>query len=142
MTADQRRMARLKRLEKLRALAKDQAAQAAAEAEQTLARLGTLSTRTCALAASYAGRQDLSDGLALAQVQCFVAGLAGIDAATAADLARAASQADARQRDLAEAERRRSVVEDRLSAEVRAAARKALPQSFAARRAFGTRLEQ
>ncbi len=134
MTADRRRVARLKRLEKMRALAKDQAAQAAAEAEQTLARLGTLSNRTRALAASYAGRQDLRDGLALAQVQRFVAGLAGIDAATTADSQRAAAHADARQRELAEAERRRGVVEDRLEAAARTARTRARQIALGARR--------
>jgi hypothetical protein len=142
MVPDQRRLTRLKRLERLRAVAKDQAALAAAEAEETLARLGTLSTRTCALAASYAERQGLSDGLALAQIQRFVTGLAGIDAATRADAVRAATSADERQRALAEAERRRSAVEERLTRQVRTINRKANPVPLGGRRQSGTGLEE
>jgi hypothetical protein len=142
MTPDQRRLVRLKRLERLRAVAKDQAALAAAEAEETLTRLGTLSTRTRALAASYAGRQDLCDGQALAQAQRFVTGLAGIEAATCADATRAASHADECQRELAEAERRRSAVEDRLAAAARLLSRKAAPLALGSRRTTGTGLEE
>jgi hypothetical protein len=142
MTPDHRRLARLKRLERLRAIGRDQAALAATEAEETLARLGTLSTRTRALAASYAERQGLSDGLALTQVQRFVGGLAEIDAATSADAARATTHADERQRALAEAERRRSAVEDRLTESARVLNRKAKPPVLGSRRASGTGLEQ
>ena len=142
MTPDRRRLARLKRLERLRGVAKDQAALAAAEAEETLARLGTLGSRTRALADSYAGRRDLGDGLALAQVQRFVAGLAGIDAATRADASRAALHADDRQRALTEAERRRAVVEDRRIAAAQLLGRHAIQPALTARRASGTGLEQ
>jgi hypothetical protein len=142
MVLEQRRLTRLKRLERLRAVAKDQAALAAADAEETLARLGTLSTRTRALAANYTKRQGLSDGLALAQVQHFVTGLAGIDAATRADTVRAAASADERQRALAEAERRRSAVEERLTEQVRLVNRKANPTPLGSRRQSGTGLDR
>lgn len=140
MPADRARLARLRRLERVRALAKDQAARDAAEAEGTLAKLDALVTRTRAMAADYHGARPV-DGLALRQIGQFVSGLEGIAQATAGNADQARALADRKQDDLAQAERRRAVVEDRLAiAERRLVQRREVP-SLSARGPLGTPLE-
>jgi hypothetical protein len=141
MTADRARLLRLQRLERIRAIAKDHAAREVAEAEGTLAQLNALAQRTRQLAGTYVGRQ-LSDGLALSQLQRFVAGLGGITASTRADAVQAQSNADAKQLALAQAERRRSAVEARAKTQARRVAAQRQLGSLGARRETGTALEQ
>ena len=140
MTADRARLRRLQRLERIRAIAKDHAARESAEAEGTLAQLNALAQRTQQLAGTYVGRQ-LSDGLALSQLQQFVAGLGGITASTRADALQAQASADAKLLALAHAERRRSAVEARAKAEGRRIAASRQPGALGPRRASGTALE-
>lgn len=142
MTSDLARLRRLHRLERIRAIAKDHAACEAAEAESTLAQLTALSERTQQLAGTYAGRSDLRDGLALVQLQRFVAGLDGITASTRSDAVQAQASADAKQLALAQAERRRSAVEARAGAQARLIAAQRQPDVVGARRASGTAFEQ
>lgn len=113
MKPEQQRLNRLKRLEKIRDIAKQTAAADAAQAEGTLAQLRTLSERTRRLASDYASRREVGDGAALHQLGKFVSGLQAISRNTDGDAQRAQSIADAKQRILAEAERRRAAVEDR-----------------------------
>lgn len=119
MTADRQKLARLNRLEKLRAIARQTAATEAAQAEGTLAQLRNLSDRTRRLAGDYSARRDASDGAALLHVGRFVGGLQTLTRTTDGDTLRAQAIADAKQRALVEAERRRAAVEDRASAQAR-----------------------
>jgi hypothetical protein len=141
MLSDRARLLRLQRLERIRAIAKDHAARDAAEAESTLAQLEALAERTDQLAGTYAGRK-LGDGLALAQLQRFVAGLGGITATTRADAVRARASADAKQIALGQAERRRSAVEARAGVQAKRIAAQREPCTPGARRGTGTGLEQ
>lgn len=141
MRAEQRKLMRLRRLEKVRALAKQQAAMQAAEAEGTLAHLKALAARTRAMADAYHDLAALGDGQALRQQVQFIQGLAGITAATRRDAASAQASADARQQELALAERRRSAVEDRANQGERALAQRNSHPAAAARRQIGTVLE-
>lgn len=140
MTADRARLARLRRLEKVRALAKDQAARDAAEAEGTLAQLDALVARTRAMAADYhQARPD--DGLALRQIGQFVSGLEGIAHATTGNAEQARALADRKQAELAQAERRRAVVEDRLDTARRHLTQRDERPALGGRRPLGTGLE-
>ncbi len=141
MQAERKRLARLTRLERVRAIAKQTAATAAAEAEGTLAQLERLAARTGQMVNDYGVRADAPDGLALRQLARFVDGLQGIAASTGADAQRARAVADARQAELAAAERRRAAVEDRIEQQSRAIAAKAQPPVLGTRRGFGTGLE-
>lgn len=117
MKADRKRLFRLQRLERVRAIAKQTAATAAAEAESTLAQLEALASRTGRMADDYAARRDAADGMGLRQQGHFAEGLRGINRSTLADAERAKSIADARQIELAQAERRRAAVEERAARE-------------------------
>lgn len=141
MPADRRKIARLRRLERVRAIAHQEAASAAAEAEATLARLDDLASRTDALAGDYAARAGISDGGELCRTGQFVHALLSIRAAAMADAQRARTLADARQNDLANAERRRAGVQDRADAAERALAQRSAQPVLAARRKAGTGLE-
>ncbi len=63
MTADERRLNRLRRLERVRAIAKRQLAAETAVAESALAQLRMLTERTSGLANDYSARKDAFDGL-------------------------------------------------------------------------------
>ncbi len=107
---------RLQRLERLRAIARQTAAIEAAEAEAGRAQLAALADRTGRLAADYARAGDATDGAALVQVARFAGSLQGLCRATRADAKRAQAIADQRMTALAEAERRRAAIEDRITA--------------------------
>lgn len=126
MQAERRRVMRLKRLERLRMVAKHAAAADAAQAESTLAQLDALSERTRSLAAEYAARGGARDGAELRQSGRFAGALQSMAAGTASDAGHARALADAKLAVLAEAERRRAVVEDRIGERLRMLARKAL----------------
>lgn len=140
MTADCTRLARLRRLEKVRAMAKDQAARDAAEAEGTLAQLDALVARTRAMAADYVQARPV-DGLALRHIGKFVSGLEGIAHATTGNAEQARALADRKQAELAQAERRRAVVEDRLDAARRHLAQRGELPALGGRSPLGTALE-
>lgn len=141
MQAERKRLGRLTRLERVRAIAKQAAATAAADAESTLAQLERLATRTGQMVDDYGTRRDAGDGLALRQLARFVDGLQGIATSTTADARRARGIADARQAELAAAERRRAAVEDRIERQEKAIAGKAQLPPLGTRRGFGTGLE-
>ncbi|MDE2595623.1 MAG: hypothetical protein KGL44_01965 [Sphingomonadales bacterium] len=141
MQAERKRLVRLQRLEKVRAVAKQAAASEAARAESTLAQLEALAERTGRLVADYSGRIDAADGLALMQQGRFAGGLQGIRAGTLADAGRARTVADARQAELAMAERSRAAVEERAAREVRDLAAKAQSPVLGTRKPLGTPLE-
>ena len=126
MTADRRRIVRLERLERIRAIAKQAAAAEAAQAESTLAQLEALSLRTQRLAAEYAARGEVRDGAALQQSGRFAEALQDVAAGTANDASQARDLADGKLAVLAEAEKRRSAVEDRIGSRLRALARRAI----------------
>ena len=142
MHPDAARLRRLQRLERVRAIARQTALGEAARAEGTLAQLSALAERTQAMSEDYRASSLVGDGHQLRQLGAFVAGLQGISAATANDLAQARSIADARQQDLAQAEHRRAVVEQRARDQARSLAQARAPQALGARRAVGTVLEE
>ncbi len=139
--ADPRRLLRLQRLEKIRTIAKQIAAREAAEAESTLAQIAALAARTGRMVADYAARADLADAGALMQIARFREGLQAIAQTAQADAGRARIHADDKLTALAEAERRRQVVEDRAQGEADAITRSAVQAPLGARRGFGTGLE-
>lgn len=141
MHPDAARVRRLQRLEHVRAIARQTAAAGAAEAEGTLSQLEALTARTKAMVADYCGRTALSNGHELRQLGQFVSGLSGISAATRSDALQARLLADRKQHELAQAERRRAVVEDRVKAGTRALAQRQQQPVLSARRAVGTDLE-
>ena len=128
MTADRKKLARLQRLERLRDIARRQALAEAGWAEGTLAQLSTLVERTQAMHGHYAARADASDGHALVHQYRFVEGLGRVAQGTRIDADRARSNADARNAEAAQAERRRAAVEDRATAHQRSMARKSAAQ--------------
>lgn len=130
---DRKRVLRLARLEKVRDVARQEALRASAEAEGTLARLQALSTRTDSLFDSYAQRSDSASGADLARLAAFRDGLRGVAATATADALRAQALADERQTGLAEAERRRQAVTDRLESARRDADRTPLLPAAARR---------
>lgn len=141
MQPERAQLRRLKRLERVRAIARETAAVEAAAAESTLARLLALAGRSSDLAGSYAGRADAQDAFALSQLLRFAQGLDQVARATRADSARAQDLADRKQAELAAAERRRALVEERALATARiVAARREVP-ALGARRASGTELD-
>lgn len=141
MTGAHKRLERLRRLEKVRAIARQSAALEAAQAESTLKQLHALSDRTRSLAESYGARRGARDGAALGQLGRFVTGLQAIAQSTAGDALRARSIADAKQQQLAEAERRRAASQERAELQERMIAKDAQPLVLGARRASGTDLE-
>jgi hypothetical protein len=108
-----KKLARLHRLERIRAIAKHDAAERAAKAEDVFARIVALDAQTHALARRYETRGDCRDGASLRQLGGFVSALRSLGDETARQIDTARCDADARQRELAQAERRRSAVEDR-----------------------------
>ena len=141
MKPEQRKLARLQRLARIRAIARHEAAGRAAQAEDVFARIVALDGQTNALARRYETRGQCRDAASLRQLDSFVAGLRTISADTARQMETARSDADARQAELAWAERRKTMVEDR-ARDVRAALerRSSAPVSGSARR-FGTELD-
>ena len=114
MSPERRKLARLQRLARIREVARHQAATRAAEAEDVFARVVALDGQTNALARRYEARSHCRDAQSLRQLDAFVSGLRAMSAETARQIETARSDADARQADLASAERRKSVVEDRV----------------------------
>lgn len=141
MNAERQRLLRLRRLEKIRAIAKQNAALEAAQAESTLSQLRALSDRTRRLAQDYGSRREMADGAALRQVGRFASGLEAISRSTEGDAVRAQSIADAKQLQLAEAERRRAAIEERAALQERMIAKAGQTPSLTARRPSGTGLE-
>lgn len=113
MKADNSRLTRLRRIEKVRAVAKQLALLDAAAAEGTLAKLQTLAERTRQMACEYNAAAYATDGNALLQLQRFVGGLSDISTTALGDAGRAKSIADARLRELAKCEQRRSAAQER-----------------------------
>ena len=141
MKEEQKRLARLRRLEKIRAIAKQTAALESAQAESTLNQLRTLSARTRQMATDYASRREMTNGAALHQVARFVSGLQTLTRTTDGDAARAESIADAKQRLLAEAERRRAAIEERALLQERMIAKAGQIPAFGSRKGSGTDLD-
>lgn len=141
MKEERQRLARLRRLEKIRAIAKQTAAAEAAQAESTLSQLRTLSERTRRMASDYANRRQLDDGAALHQLGRFVSGLQALTRTTDGDALRAQSIADAKQQQLAEAERRRAAIEERAALQARLIVKGSEQPVLGGRRASGTGLE-
>ncbi|WP_226632935.1 hypothetical protein [Novosphingobium profundi] len=141
MTDAHKRLARLRRLEKVRDIARQTAAAEAAQAEGTLAQLQALTERTRRLAEDYATRRTATDGAALHQIGRFVSGLQTLSRTTQGDAERAHAIADAKQKHLAEAERRRAAIEERAALQERMIAKQAATPVLSARRAAGTELE-
>lgn len=141
MTEEQKRLTRLRRLEKIRAIAKQTAALESAQAEGTLGQLRALSERTRQMAADYASRREMADGASLHQVGRFVSGLQTLTRTTDGDALRAQSIADAKQRQLAEAERRRAAIEERALLQERMIAMAGQNPALGSRRGTGTDLE-
>ncbi|SFF76135.1 hypothetical protein SAMN05518801_101316 [Novosphingobium sp. CF614] len=141
MKEERKRLARLHRLEKIRDIAKQTAAAEAARAESTLSQLRTLSDRTRRLASDYANRREAADGAALHQLGSFVSGLQALSRTTDGDALRAQSIADAKQQQLAEAERRRAAIEERAALQARLIAKAAHQPILSGRKTSGTGLE-
>ena len=108
------RLERLRRIERVREIARQTAARDAAEAESTRAQLAALADRTQQLAADYARADAARDGAALARATRLGGSLQSLRRTTAADAVRAGELADRQLAVLAEAERRRAVVTDRI----------------------------
>ena len=141
MKEERKRLGRLRRLEKIRAIAKQTAAAEAAQAESTLTQLRSLSERTRQMAADYASRREASDGAALHQLGRFVVGLQALSRTTDGDALRAQSIADAKQRQLAEAERRRAAIEERAELQSRLIAKASQQPALGSRKGTGTDLD-
>ena len=141
MQPELRRLRRLQRLEQVRSIAKQAAAQDAAQAETTLQQLRSLAKRTRTLAHGYDARNGAGDGLALAQLSNFVAGLSGISVSTAHDAMQAQAVADRKQHELALAERARAAAEQHATSSAQALAQRLVQPALGARRAVGTGLE-
>ncbi|GGB93383.1 hypothetical protein GCM10011494_09740 [Novosphingobium endophyticum] len=141
MKEDRKRLARLRRLEKIREIAKQTAALESAQAESTLTQLRALSERTRQMASDYASRREMDDGAALHQVGSFVSGLQALSKSTDGDALRAQSIADAKQRLLAEAERRRAAIEERALLQERMIAKAAQSPALGGRKGSGTDLD-
>ncbi len=141
MKPDQRKLARLQRLARIRAVARHEAAGRAAQAEDVFSRIVALDGQTNALARRYEMRGQCRDAGSLRQLDSFVSALRSISADTARQIETARSDADARQAELARAERRRTVVEDR-ARDLRAAMeRRAAEAPSGTVRRFGTFLD-
>lgn len=141
MTADRKKLKRLQKLEKLRAIAKRNAAAETARAEVSLAQLQSLAGRSRTMADSYRNRQAPANGAELREVRRFSEGLRQLVSTTESDAARARAVADRKLSELAEAERRRSAVEERLQITRNLIARGDPHLSAPARAKFGTSLE-
>ena len=123
MKAERTRLYRLQRLERLRAIAKQAAATDAARAEGTLSQLLTLAERTRTLATDYAVQEGETNSAALRRLTDFACGLQNIAASTSGDAETARRVADDKFIQLASAERRRAVVEERAQRQARSVAK-------------------
>ena len=141
MKTERDRLARLKRLEKIRAIAKQTAAAEAAQAESTLSQLQSLNERTRRMAADYTSRRDATDGASLHHMGRFVGGLQALSRNTEGDAQRAQAIADAKQKLLAEAERRRAAIEERAAATARLIAKGSEKPVLGSRKGTGTLLD-
>jgi hypothetical protein len=141
MKPEHRKLARLQRLARIRAIARHEAAGRAAQAEDVFARIVALDSQTNALARRYETRGHCRDAASLRQLDRFVAGLRTISADTARQMETARSDADARQAELAWAERRKTVVEDRARDVRTALERRSAAPAPAGSRRFGTLLD-
>ena len=141
MKTERDRLARLKRLEKIRAIAKQTAAAEAAQAESTLSQLQSLNERTRRMAADYTSRRDATDGASLHHMGRFVSGLQTLSRNTEGDAQRAQAIADAKQKLLAEAERRRAAIEERAAATARLIAKGSEKPVLGSRKGTGTLLD-
>lgn len=141
MTADERRLARLRRLERVRAIAKRQLAAETAEAEAALSQLRALTERTRGLADDYAARDDAVDGFVLRQTGRFAAGLCQVARSAGLGATAAQERADRKLAELATAEQSRAAVEERITLAESLLARKGVARPVEARRRVGTELE-
>jgi hypothetical protein len=141
MKQHQRKLARLQRLARIRAVARQEAATRAAQAEDVFARIVALDEQTHALARRYETRGECRDADSLRQLGSFVSALRTLAGETSRQIETARSDADARQADLAQAERRRSVIEDRAQDLRRTLERRQANAVTPAARTFGTLLD-
>ena len=139
--ADNAKLKRLQRLEKLRAIAKRNAAAETARAEGTLAQLQSLAGRSRAIVDTYRTRRSPATGAELRELSLFVGNLSEVVTKTESDAAKARKLADRKLSELAEAERRRSAVEERVIATQTMLARTDQNPATAARPRIGTGLE-
>lgn len=114
MSADRERLERLRRIERVRAIAKQMAANEAAEAEGTLGQLMALRDRTHSITLGYDPMDRCADAGALQRMGSFLGGVNRINAQTEQEIVAARQQADAKQAQLAAAERRRSLAGSRV----------------------------
>lgn len=135
------RLARLKRLERMRLVARDAAASEAARTEQARAQLVALADRAERLALDYAARCEATTGAELAALGQFATGLHAVHAATMRDAGAARDAADVTLAVLGEAERRRSAVRDRISAQARLLSRQEIESALTPVRRSGTGIE-
>jgi hypothetical protein len=141
MKEGRRKLARLQRLARVRAVARHDAAARAAQAEDVFARIVALDGQTNALARRYETRGQCRDAGSLRQLDSFVSALRAMGTETSRQIETARSDADARQTELAHAERRRTVVEDRAQILRAALERRPAAVSPAVTRRFGTDLD-
>ncbi|MBS7671334.1 hypothetical protein [Croceicoccus gelatinilyticus] len=119
MKADKRKLERLKRIERVRSISKHVAATQAAAAEGTLGQLLSLRDRTRTIAGSYDPQGLCVQGGDLRVLGSFLGGMHRLTQQTEDDIVTARSVADARQADLVSAEKRQSVVTDKIDEVVR-----------------------
>ncbi len=141
MTSDQKKLARLQRLARIRAVARHDAAARSAQAEDVFARIIALDGQTQALARRYETRGQCTDADSLRQLGSFISALREVGTETARQIETARSDADARQADLAMAERRRTVVEDRAQDLRQTLEKRSLVTPTGGSRRFGTVLD-
>jgi hypothetical protein len=141
MTADERRLARLRRLERVRSIAKRQLAAETAEAEAALSQLRALTDRTKGLAEEYAARNDAFDGFILQQTGRFAAGLCQVARSAGLGANAAQERADKKLAELATAEQRRAAVEERITFAEALLSKRGAAKPVEARRKIGTELE-
>lgn len=139
--ADRARLLRLQRLSRVRAIARQEAVREAAEAESTLAQLRNLADRTAALAQAYDQPTAQPDAARLSSALGFRSGLIAIRTQALADQARAQTTADSLQGALAQAERRRALVQDRVDALAKVIASAGSHAPAGASRRTGTELD-
>lgn len=114
MSAERDRVARLRRIERVRAISKQIAANEAAEAEGTLGQLMALRDRTRDITASYNPKSSCDDAGDLQRMGHFIGGVSLITQQAETDITVAQTTADAKQALLRTAERRRSLVSERI----------------------------
>ena len=127
------KLKRLKRIERVRTVARHTATLRAAEAEGTLGQLLAIRSRTREMAEGYDPQDGCSVGADLGQMRRFVDGLSDISATTERDVQAAQMNADDFQKELAKAERQRSLVSERV-VEAEKAAQREVGEIMLARR--------